>query len=238
MTLGKQIARYWHLSGMYQYYSTQISDIDPDFPDYNFYANNDFVTSAGTLSVRFNNTDDYYLPRQGMTFGASVMYAGLGGDAEYNKNYLNFAIFQGLQDYINYDLILRYKARLGFFGTYDKLPISAKFYMGGVRTVRGYESGSICDIVNGYRVGGKYTFSNSVEASIPLIEAAKMRLTFFLDYGMIGDDSITDYKRAGTGAQIEWFSPMGPINLIFAYPLMEKSGDKTSNFEFTMGQHF
>ncbi len=238
VTLGKQIARYWHLSGMYQYYSTQISDIDPDFPDYNFYANNDFVTSAGTLSARFNNTDDYYLPRHGMTFGASVQYAGLGGDARYNKNYLNFAIFQGLQDYINYDLILRYKARLGFFGNSDKLPISAKFYMGGVRTVRGYQSGSICDMVNGYRVGGKYTFSNSAEASIPLVEAAKMRLTFFFDYGMIGDDSITDYKRAGTGAQIEWFSPMGPINLIFAYPLMKKTGDKTSNFEFTMGQHF
>ncbi|WP_201352561.1 outer membrane protein assembly factor BamA [Hydrogenimonas urashimensis] len=238
VTLGRQIARYWHASVMYQYYSTELSDIDPDFPDYDFYANNDFVTSAGTLSLRFNNTDDYYLPRHGMIFGMSSQFAGLGGDAEYNKNYLTFSIFQGMEDYINYDLILRYKARVGFFGNDNKLPISAKFYMGGVRTVRGYESGSICDEINGYRTGGKYTFSNSVEASVPLVQAAKMRLAFFLDYGMIGDENFDDYKRAGTGAVIEWFSPMGPISLIFAYPLMREDGDKISNFEFTMGQQF
>ena len=243
VTFGKQIARYWHASAMYQYYSTKISDIDPEFPDYEYYANNDFVTSAGTLSLRFNNTDDFYLPRHGMIFGVSAQYAGLGGDARYNKNYMTFSIFQGMEDYIDYDLILRYKARLGFFGIDDKLPISAKFYMGGVRTVRGYESGSIggyTETSEGriYRTGGKYTFSNSVEASIPLIEAAKMRLAFFLDYGMIGDERFDDYSRAGTGATIEWFSPMGPIQLIFAYPLMKESGDKTSNFEFTMGQQF
>ncbi len=238
ITLGRQIARYWHASIMYQYFSTKLSDIDPEFPDYDFYANNDFVTSAGTLSLRFNNTDDYYLPRHGMIFGISSQFAGLGGDAEYNKNYMNFSVFQGMKDYINYDLILRYKARLGFFGYDDKLPISAKFYMGGVRTVRGYESGSIGGEENGYRTGGKYTFSNSVEASVPLLEAAKMRLAFFLDYGMIGDDGFDEQKRAGTGAAIEWFSPMGPISLIFAYPLMKEDGDKTSNFEFTMGQQF
>lgn len=136
------------------------------------------------------------------------------------------------------DLILRYKARLGVFGYDDKLPISAKYYMGGVRTVRGYESGSIGGEENGYRTGGKYTFSNSVEASIPLVESAKMRLAFFFDYGMIGDDNFDDFTRAGTGAVIEWFSPMGPISLVFAYPLMEEDGDKTSNFEFTMGQQF
>jgi outer membrane protein insertion porin family len=243
VTLGRQIARYWHASVMYQYFSTKISDYPKDLPDYQFYSNNDFVTSAGTLSLRFNNTDDYYLPRHGMMFGVSSQFAGLGGDAEYNKNYMNFSIFQGMEDYINYDLIFRYKARLGFFGYDDKLPVSAKFYMGGVRTVRGYESGSIGGTVESssgyyYRTGGKYTFSNSVEASIPLLEAAKMRLAFFLDYGMIGDDDFNEYERAGTGAVIEWFSPMGPISLIFAYPLMKEDGDKTSNFEFTMGQQF
>jgi outer membrane protein insertion porin family len=65
-----------------------------------------------------------------------------------------------------------------------------------------------------------------------------MRLAFFFDYGMIGDERFDEEQRAGTGAAVEWFSPMGPISLIFAYPLMEKDGDKTSNFEFTMGQQF
>ncbi|WP_457595870.1 outer membrane protein assembly factor BamA [Hydrogenimonas sp.] len=251
VTLGKQIARYWHASVMYQYFATDISDYPQELEDAFLYEDT-FVTSAGTVMLRFNNTDDFYLPRHGMIFSASAMYAGLGGDAVYNKDYFTFMIFQGLEDYINYDLILRYKARLGmipYTGTftasdgkeYEKLPISAKFYLGGVRTIRGYESGSIgYQEIDGYyyRTGGKYTFSNSVEASIPLVESAKMRLAFFFDYGMIGDDRFDEEIRAGTGAQIEWFSPMGPITLVFAYPLMEKEGDRTSNFEFTMGQRF
>ena len=54
---------------------------------------------------------------------------------------------------------------------------------------------------------------------------------------MIGEDNL-DIKRAGTGVTFEWVSPMGPINLIFAKPLMEESGDDTSTFEFSMGKQF
>jgi len=55
---------------------------------------------------------------------------------------------------------------------------------------------------------------------------------------MIGDASINEIKRASVGAQIEWRSPFGPINLIFAKPLLKKEGDKTGTFEFTIGSKF
>ncbi len=239
INIGRKIARYWHASLSYQYFSTQLTGMDPNYPDYNLYYDKPFDTSAITPSLRFNNTDDYYLPRHGIIFGVSAEYAGIGADARFNKNYMNFSIFRGLEDELNYDLILRYKARLGFIPWSQKLPVNEKFFMGGIRTVRGYQSGSISQKdANGYLLGGKYTFSNSVEASIPLVDAAKMRLAFFLDYGMIGENAFTDEKRAGTGVAIEWFSPMGPISLIFARALMSKEGDRTSSFEFTMGTQF
>ena len=239
INLGRQIARYWHAGLGYQYFSTQLTGMNADYPDYDLYNDKPFDTSAITPSLRFNNTDDYYLPRHGMIFGISAEYAGIGGSARFNKNYLNFSIFRGVEDEINYDLILRYKARLGFIPWSEKLPVNEKFFMGGIRTVRGYQSGSISDKdANGYLLGGKYTFSNSLEASIPLVDAAKMRLAFFLDYGMIGENAFTDEKRAGTGVTLEWFSPMGPISLVFAHPLMKKDGDQTSTFEFTMGTQF
>ena len=239
INIGRQIARYWHAGLSYQYFSTQLTGMNPDYPDYDLYHDKPFDTSAITPSLRFNNTDDYYLPRHGMIFGISAEYAGIGGSARFNKNYINFSVFRGLEDEINYDLILRYKARLGFIPWSEKLPVNEKFFMGGIRTVRGYQSGSISDKdANGYLLGGKYTFSNSLEASIPLVDAAKMRLAFFLDYGMIGENAFTDQTRAGTGVTLEWFSPMGPISLVFARPLMKKDGDQTSNFEFTMGTQF
>jgi len=86
---------------------------------------------------------------------------------------------------------------------------------------------------------------NSIEASIPLTMVTRnMRLTGFVDYGMIRntiDPTVVDkgwIKRASAGAQLEWRSPFGPINLIFAAPINKKSGDDTAVFEFNMGTKF
>jgi outer membrane protein insertion porin family len=86
-------------------------------------------------------------------------------------------------------------------------------------------------------LGGKIMLVNSIEANFPLIERLKLRGALFLDYGMIGENGL-DIKRAGTGLSLEWISPMGPINLIFASPLLQEAGDSTSSFEFTMGRQF
>ena len=57
---------------------------------------------------------------------------------------------------------------------------------------------------------------------------AKMRIVTFLDYGYIGSSNdsanydTNDISRGGYGAGLEWFSPVGPIQLMFAKPLGEK----------------
>jgi outer membrane protein insertion porin family len=65
-----------------------------------------------------------------------------------------------------------------------------------------------------------------------------MRATAFFDYGMIGNESITEMKRGGYGISLEWFSPVGPLQLVFANPLAQKPGDNVVRFEFTIGQRF
>jgi len=112
--------------------------------------------------------------------------------------------------------------------------------MGGLGSVRGYESYSISPLYEDtdIRIGGKQTFSNNLELSLPLVPKAKMRLVAFADWGFIGDSSLDEYSRGGFGMGLEWFSPVGPIQLMFANPLNEQPGDRTSEFEFTMGQRF
>jgi len=87
-------------------------------------------------------------------------------------------------------------------------------------------------------MGGTQRFSTSIEASIPLSEAAKMRLAFFYDYGMIGEDDFNEIQRSSVGAVIEWQSGFGPINLVFAHALDPEADDRTSVFEFSMGTKF
>lgn len=135
-------------------------------------------------------------------------------------------------------MILRYKAKGEYVIDNGYLPISEKIYLGGTRTLRGYESKSLSPKNNdGVLLGGNMMFANSIEASIPLIDRLKMRGSFFFDYGMTGEDDL-DIIRASTGFNLEWNSPMGPVLLIFASPLMKEDDDRTSSFEFTMGRTF
>ena len=235
-----------HISGYLGYsYSANSYEIDQtvDVEDRNKYYFESYAKSSVIMSANFDNTDDYYLPREGFTFSQSFERAGLGSDANFFKTRTNFSKFTGLKDWVGFDAIFRYKARYYFVADTGYLPIADRFYMGGLGSVRGYESYSISPTVTEAdgtirRIGGEQTFSNSVELSFPLVPKAKMRLVTYMDWGFIGDDSLKEYSRGGYGAGIEWFSPVGPIQLMFSQPLNKQVGDKTSNFEFTMGQRF
>ncbi len=237
-----------HISGYLSYnYSNNSYQIDENasvFLDRRYLES--YSKSSITGSLKFDNTDDYYLPREGFTLSQSVEHAGMGfGDVKFVKSRTNFGIFAGLNNLLGFDAIARYKARYHFLTSSDGyIPLAEKFYMGGIGSVRGYESYSISPttIDNGsskvLRIGGERTFSNSIELSFPLIPKAKMRLVTFIDYGMIGDKKIDEYSRAGYGFGLEWFSPVGPVQIVFSRPIGEKKGDLLAPFEFTMGQRF
>jgi outer membrane protein insertion porin family len=232
-----------HISGYLGYSLSNNSYSNVDLNATTSYYFESYAKSSIIISVNFDNTDDYYLPREGYTMGQSFEKSGVGGDADFFKSRTTFGKYIGLEDYIDFDAIFRYKARFYYAADTGYLPIADKFYMGGMGSVRGYESYSISPtetLSDGTirRIGARQTFSNNVELSLPLVPKAKMRLVTYLDWGFIGDDSLDEFSRGGYGAGLEWFSPVGPIQLMFSRPLNNEDGDKTSSFEFTMGQRF
>ncbi len=231
----------------YNYSNNQYSDVNiTSMPG----AYESYSKSSVSVSGTFDNTDDYYVPREGMSFSQSFEKAGVGGDADFWKSRTTFGVYQGLQKMIDADLILRYKARLNYVDDTGRLPINEKFYMGGIGSVRGYQSYSISPFITNpdgtplyvagvlQRIGGTQTFSNSLELSVPLVPEAKMRATAFIDYGLIGDKSLSEIQRGGYGISLEWFSPVGPLQLVFSNPLLSEAGDNITHFEFTIGQRF
>jgi outer membrane protein insertion porin family len=208
--------------------------------------------SALTASLSYDDTDDYYLPRSGKAISQSIEKAGtlLGAEADFYKSRTTFSCYKGLEELTTLDIIARYKARLYFAEETGFLPLAERFYLGGIGSVRGYESYSISPTVvdNGVirRVGGDKSFSNSLELSFPLIPKAKMRLAGFYDWGVIqgkgsnANGAIDNQTliRSSYGVSLEWFSPVGPIQLVFANPIAALPGDRTSYFEFTIGQRF
>lgn len=241
-----------HVSGYlgYGYSENKYKFFDGANKDY--YKDNeryfeDYAKSSITVSMTFDNTDDYYLPREGLVLSQSFEKSGVGADADFFKSRTTFGKYNGLEDYVGFDAIFRYKARMNYAADTGMMPINERFYLGGISSVRGYESYSISPKEQGIdtygnpverRIGGMQSFSNSAEISFPLVPKAKMRLVTFVDWGFIGDSNLQEFSRGGYGAGLEWFSPVGPIQLMFARPLNQKDGDRTAVFEFTMGQRF
>ncbi len=237
ISVGHQFTR--HLSGSltYAYEQNELTDVNYDNV---YFQEGKYSKSALIPALSFDNTDDYYIPRHGVAAYASLEYAGIGGDEKYIKSYLKAAYYYGLEDMIDYDLILRLKGRVGYIYDNGYLPVFEKFYLGGLRSLRGYQTASLSPKDSeGRLIGGKYMFSSSVEASIPMMSNnPNMRLTFFIDYGGVGEDSFSEITRSGAGMALEWISPMGPLQLVFAKALDAKADDRTSDFEFSIGSRF
>ena len=202
-----------------------------------------YEKSTFSIGLNYDSTDDFYIPREGYILGGSLGYSGIGGDQKFIESTARFGAYYGLENLIDYDLILRYKVRGTMLTNQGNIAKPERLYMGGIGSVRGFEPYTIAphtDDANGTRtfIGGEKSLVNTVEASFPLSKAAKMRLAVFYDYGMIGDNSLSEITKEGYGLSLEWISPMGPINLVFAKAKNADSLDRTSNFEFTMGQKF
>ena len=250
VNLGKQITR--NLYGSLGYsYSKNDTDVDENATaqTYSIFAQEDLNYAKSTFSVGLNydSTDDFYIPREGIILGGSLAYSGVGGDEKFLEASAKFGAYYGLEDIIDYDLILRYKMRATVLQDRGHIDIPEKLFMGGIGSVRGFEPYSISPSedsvdINGTAtrkyLGGMKSVINTVEASIPLSKAAKMRLALFYDYGMMGEDKIDEITKEGYGIALEWFSPMGPINLVFAKARHPEDLDRTSSFEFTMGRKF
>jgi len=258
ISVGREFYRYFHASvgiGYVDNESTINDDASEIYQDYLY--NDQYEKTSLFASLSYDNTDDFYTPREGMKAVLNFEYAQLDGNdvnlSVYPDGYGDFlktsgkiGFYYGMEDIIDYDLIFRVKGRFTYMSRNDseKIPTAERLFMGGIGSVRGYDPYSLSpQLITGELVGGTQRASGSIEASIPLSEAAKMRLAFFYDYGVVSTDNerdlaIDSVSRSSTGVVLEWQSAFGPINLVFAYPLDDEIGDRTSTFEFSMGTKF
>jgi outer membrane protein insertion porin family len=241
LKIGRKVGRYFHASLTYLYEDVELTNVSDSLKDSIYYQEGRIVKSAIAPSLSYDNTDDYYLPRSGVSLNAGLEYAGIGGDAEFLRTTMSAKYYHGFEDAIDYDLIVRLKARVSVVDDKGNLPLNEKLYLGGMGTVRGFKSGTLSPRNSeDALVGAKKMAAGSVELSLPLIESVQMRVLGFYDYGMTGDDKFNDIHRSSVGAGIEWAkSPLGvPLQLFYAKALDDEEGDRTSKIEFSLGRRF
>jgi len=153
------------------------------------------------------------------------------------------------------------------YGTTSALPFFERYFAGGIRTIRGFESNSLGprDPESGYAVGGNMRVTAGADYifPIPFVEKApsSVRLSAFYDIGNVylndyhtynaayGTNGFqADQLRSSVGLSFVWISPIGP--LVFSYAkalnavsssgtgLPEDYGDRLRSFQFSIGSSF
>ena len=73
------------------------------------------------------------------------------------------------------------------------------------------------------------------------IDNENMRLIGFVDAGTLSE-KVSNFNfndlRSSIGIQLSWLTPIGPIGINLAQPIIKKSEDKTEVFAFELGAKF
>ncbi len=195
-----------------------------------------------------DSRDNVLFPNKGVLQRLSAEVSLPVLDLEYYKVEYKHTWYKDITKNVTFML----NGEVGYGDAYgDKeYPFFKNFYVGGVNSVRGYENGSIGprDFDPGtnedFAVGGTTRFVGNAEifVPVPLIKnSSQFRLSAFIDAGNVyGNNESIDFGelRYGAGVGISWFSPFGPLKLVFAKALNASDTDRTETLQFQLGQQF
>lgn len=255
MFLRKPLTSKSWIKGEYRLENVKIdSDVRDDEydPDNNGISNSqlseeniggDFLRSAFGVNYVFDNRDSNMLPRSGHKIDLGLTYAGIGGDV----NTITFST-QG-QKYWNlkWDSIFSLTGELAFVDSLDdEVPIFERMFLGGGRTLRGFEFRDIGPRDTGYTnevYGGNSLGYISAEYTVPIIET--VRAAVFVDSGFVNEGSWDPspgdlYTDVGVGIRLKL--PISPLPLAIDYALPVSSpddeADKGGQFNFSLQSQF
>jgi outer membrane protein insertion porin family len=143
------------------------------------------------------------------------------------------------------------------YGDSSSLPFFERYYAGGIRTVRGFESNSLGprDPVTNSPIGGNMRVTAGADYifPIPFVEKppGSVRLSVFLDIGNVylnnfnifdadfGENGFQiDQLRSSYGLSLVWISPIGPLRFSYANTINDVPGDDLRAFQFSIGSFF
>lgn len=200
--------------------------------------------SSVRTALKRDTRDDAFFPTEGAVTSLSIEYAGgvIGGSTNYVKYEADAIKYVPLI----WDTTASIRGSAGYVHSYGgkSIPIYERYYLGGINSLRGYRTRSLGpkDTATGAVVGGNKTVLASAEFVFPLFPEQGLRGVLFYDIGGAYNDTIDlgDLKelRQGTGLGLRWFSPIGPLRLEFGMPLGRREGEKSHQWDFTIGAAF
>ena len=219
---------------------TTFPDSPPRYLDYvavfGKQNNNVFMTAAWVRDGR----DSHIYPTQG-TFQRAGAEVGLPiADLQYYKLSYQYQRYFAVTRYTSWLI----NGEVGYGDGYNgkPLPFFKNYYVGGVNSVRGFKSFTIGPKdINGDPTGGPQKVQANTEILFPmpgLENDRSVRLSAFVDSGLVGTSIDLSLLRVSTGLAVLWVSPIGPLKVSFGWPVRSQPDDDLQKFQFTIGGIF
>lgn len=206
----------------------------------------DYLRSAVSFNYIYDNRDSTITTRRGEKVDIGLTFAGglLGGDVDTVTLSAQGAKYWNLR----WDSILSINGELAFVDGYsDDPPIFERMFLGGGRTLRGFEFRDIGGVRDPGRsdevLGGQSLFFASVEYSVPIIEI--VRGAVFFDAGWVNEDSWNPapediYSSVGVGLRLKLPVSPVPLALDYAVPVTvpDDEADKGGQFNFYLNYEY
>jgi outer membrane protein insertion porin family len=158
---------------------------------------NDGLTSSIRPALTYDSRDNRLFPTKGIYLrGSSELASPLfGSENEFWRNRFTGRYFYP----VGGGVVLKLNQELGVVTspTYEGVPIFARFFLGGIFDVRGFQFRSIgprmpltritdpnsIPIPNGANIGGNLQYYQNLELEFPIVDAVGIRGVFFTDAG-------------------------------------------------------
>jgi outer membrane protein insertion porin family len=201
-------------------------------------------SSTGFRFALFRDTRDYYLdPRSGWRIGGGfdIGTPYMGGTNNFIKYHVDVIKVTPLPLDMRVSLRARYGEVQALGGT-TRIPLSERFFVGGINTMRGFAFGRAGPVVSTTRApfGAAKQLIFNAELIFTISSEAKLNGVIFFDYGkgFEEDEPLSINLRPAAGLEGRWISPFGPLRVAYGINLDARTGERAGVFEFTIGTLF
>jgi outer membrane protein insertion porin family len=232
---------YWTFGTKYRFRNSMIHVPKHTSKQEREQASHEGVISGVGSSITFDSTDSAIKPHNGFRSVLEGEFVGVWGD----YTFLRFAYVNSYYTQLWKRGIMKYRWDMRFIEPLFKtnhateIPLSERFFIGGLNSVRGYRD---FDLGPHFKGGDP---KGGISATVLSIEYLHEIFPFldgflFVDAGSIALKRfyITNFKLStGFGARIELINRM-PVILGMGFPINRAKGSDVRNFFFSMGGQF
>lgn len=258
MALGHPL--YWDIEWLvgYRYESIEIRNVQNQAANFLITQEGKTLSTSTIYTLQRNTVNSPFDPTDGSRVSASVEWASrnFGGDLEFMKYSLQGRRYVPIVWDIS--VMLNGEGAYGYPLDGGRLPITERYFLGGLNSVRGFRllslgpteestiptdpndpATTLTDVVS--NIGGDKYLQGNVELLIPIVKELKIKGLIFYDIGNALPEDVwfsNDGFRQAWGFGLRWISPIGPLRFEWGYPLYKQQGERRQVFEFGIGTFF